>query len=112
MHGLKIILPLRLVSVSNIREHYMARARRAKAHRRAAIAVRPIPLPADVTITRIAPRPLDTDNLASACKALRDGIADRFGVADNHPDLTWHYAQRRGRVREHAVEIAITPRAA
>lgn len=105
-----VTLPIQLVSVANLREHWSSRAKRAKAHRNAAITIKPIALPAVVTITRIAPRPLDDDNLRSACKALRDGIADRFGIADNHPDLTWRYAQRRGPVKTYAVEITITPR--
>lgn len=105
-------LPLRIESVANLREHWTAKAKRAKEHRHAAMVVPvALPLPAVVTLTRIAPRPLDDDNLAHAFKALRDGIADRFGVADNHPDLTWRYAQRQGGARFYAAEIHIEPRA-
>jgi len=108
---MKFTLPLRIESVANLREHYMVRARRAAAHRKAAIVIpKGLPRPAIVYMTRIAPRALDDDNLAHAFKALRDGIADRFGVADNHPDLTWRYAQRQGAVREYAAEIHIEPR--
>lgn len=104
-------LPLRVESVANLREHWSVKAKRAKAHRKAAIVVpAKLPLPTIVYLTRIAPRPLDDDNLASAFKALRDGIADRFGVPDNHPDLTFHYCQRKGKAREYAAEIVIRKR--
>jgi hypothetical protein len=106
--------PIRLVSVANLREHWAAKAARTKQHRTRAWAelraVKAAPTPGDVkvTITRIAPRMLDTDNLiGGACKALRDGVADWLGVPDNHPSITWAYEQRRGGLKEYAVEIAV-----
>jgi len=60
-----------------------------------------------VRLTRIAPRRLDDDGWQAAAKPIRDGIADWLGVVDNDPRFTWHYAQRRGRPREYAVEIDI-----
>lgn len=109
---MKLVLPVRIVSVANLREHWRVKAKRTKAHRHAALVVpKSLPLPSVVTLTRIAPRALDDDNLVHAFKALRDGIADRFGVADNHPDLTWRYDQRQGGARFYAAEIHIEPRA-
>ena len=70
-------LPLRLISAANSREHWAARARRVKRERAAAIVVRKHPLPCIVTIKRHGKRLMDGDNLQAACKALRDGIADR-----------------------------------
>lgn len=101
------ILPLRIESCANLREHWAKRAKRAKAHRTAALAIPKHPLPCTVTITRIAPRRLDDDNLAGGCKALRDGIADRLGVADNDPRVQWHYAQEKGKPKEYAVRVSI-----
>lgn len=101
-------LPLRIESVANKREHWSARARRTKMHRLAALAVPPHPLPCVVTLIRVAPRALDTDNLASGFKALRDGIADRLGVADNDPRVTWRYEQTRGKSKEYAARVSIT----
>jgi hypothetical protein len=101
-------LPLRIESVANLREHYFAKARRTKAHRKAALAVLPCALPARVILVRIAPRALDGDNLQAAFKGFRDGIADRFGVKDNDPRLEWRYAQERGKPREYAVRVEIT----
>jgi len=101
-------LPLRIVSVANVREHWAVKAKRTKAHRLAALALPVMPLPAKVTLTRIAPRALDGhDNLSSAFKALVDGIADRLGVKDNDPRIEWKYEQARGRPKEYAARIRI-----
>jgi len=103
----KITLPLRIESVANKREHWSVRASRARGDRRAALAVTPHPLPCVVTLIRVAPRMLDTDNLSSGFKALRDGIAARLGVQDNDPRVTWNYAQRKGKPKEYLTEVVI-----
>lgn len=100
-------LPLRIESVANRREHWAAKARRTKAHRLAALAVPEHPLPCVVTLIRVAPRKLDDDNLASGFKALRDGIADRLGVDDADPRVTWKYGQVRGKAKEYAARVKI-----
>ncbi len=102
-----IELPIRIESVANKREHWGKRAARTKAHRLAALAVSPHPLPCVVTLTRVAPRALDGDNLQSGFKALRDGIADRLGVADNDPGIEWRYQQVRGKAKEYAARVHI-----
>lgn len=59
-------------------------------------------------MTRVAPsKGLDFDNLVSSAKACRDGIADALGVDDADARVTWHYAQRRGKPREYAVEVRV-----
>lgn len=63
-----------------------------------------------VTLTRIAPRELDDDNLRGATKSCRDGIADALHIDDRDKRVTWCYAQRRGRVKEYGVEITIEAR--
>lgn len=106
-----VTLPLKIESVANKREHWAVRAKRTKAHRKAAIMIPTTqPLPVEVVLIRIAPRELDTDNLQSGLKALRDGIADRFGVKDNDPRIGWNYEQKRGKPREYAVEIQVWPK--
>ena len=100
-------LPLRIESVANRREHWGDKARRAKAHRLAALAVPRHPLPCVVTLIRVAPRKLDDDNLQSGFKALRDGIADRLGVDDADPRVTWKYDQVRGRAKEYAARVRV-----
>lgn len=104
-----IELPLRIESCANKREHWATRARRTKAHRLAALAVPIHPLPCIVTLTRVAPRKLDDDNLASGFKALRDGIADRFGVDDGDPRIRFKYDQVRGKAKEYAARVHVEP---
>lgn len=113
----RVYVPIRTVSVANLREHWRVKARRAKAERDAvALLLRPMlraePLgawvPCAVTIVRIAPRELDSDNLVRSQKHVRDAIAAGLGVDDRDPRVIWYVVQRRGRVREYAVEITIT----
>lgn len=110
MTGFDFTVPIRLESLANKREHWSARARRAKAHRRAtwlAIAGAPKPLPCVVTITRVGPRPLDTDNLAISAKHCRDQIAAHLGVDDNDPRVEWIYKQSKGGPRVYEVRVMI-----
>lgn len=107
-----VLLPIRTVSEINRREHWAVKAKRTKTHRSTAFHLTPAhPLPCVVTLTRIAPRALDDDNLRSALKAARDGIADRFFISDRDPRVSWRYAQRKGAPKEYAVEVAITTEA-
>lgn len=88
-------IPVLLVSTANRREHYMAKARRMAGLRSAAgLAVKAMfrgQLPTGrlaVRIVRLAPRKLrslDRDNLESAAKPIRDGVADALGVDDADP---------------------------
>jgi hypothetical protein len=112
---------LKTVSESNQREHWSAKAQRAKDQRytvfynlRSFGPQKPPPLPVAVTLVRIAPRELDDDNLRSALKACRDGVADYLATGyltgdDRQDGLTWLYHQERRKPREYGVEITITP---
>jgi hypothetical protein len=116
---LTLTLPIRTVTESNAKEHWATKHRRAKAQRQDVFIslglshrTRP-PLPLQITVTRISPRPLDEDNCVSSLKHCIDGIADwlagEYGKGnDRLPGLTWRYAQRRGKPKEYAVEITIT----
>lgn len=115
-----VTLPMRLPSTANLREHWAAKAKRSRAQRLAGrIAWRQLAArggdwlaepwsPLVVTLTRVSPRQLDDDNLASAFKAFRDGIADGMrphGVNDDRdPRVRWVYAQERG---EAAVRVGV-----
>lgn len=101
-----VTLPLRIVSTPNVREHWTRRHKRAQAHRKAALLVPRAGLPCTVKLIRIGLKLLDGDNLQAGMKALRDGIADRLGVDDADPRVTWEYAQEQG---EYAVRVEISP---
>jgi hypothetical protein len=111
-------LPIRTWSVNGSRGHWSRFHKRAKEQRTATHAavrslilgalIRPR-LPVVVTLTRLAPRALDDDNLRGSLKALRDGVADAMGVNDNDPAVTWEYGQDR-RSKSYAVRVRIEER--
>lgn len=110
-----VLVPVKIESSLNLREHWRTRANRNTSHRAAAFsalraAVKkfdPSILPCVVTLTRIAPREMDDDNLAGGFKSVRDGTADWLGCDDRDKRIEWRYAQRQGGVREYAAEIRI-----
>lgn len=114
-----VLVPIRIEPSLNLREHWRKRANRNTSHRAAAFfalkaAVKkfdPAIIPCVVTITRIAPRELDDDNLAGGCKSLRDGTADWLAVDDRDPRVQWRYAQRKGEPKQYAAEIRIEAKA-
>ena len=117
---------VRLVSVANLREHWATRAGRNKRHRAAAHRATAYELaslrswarmpdtsrPMTITITRIAPRKLDSDNLASSAKAVRDGIAEALGIDDGSELVAWLYAQTKRFPREYGCQVRIEQRVA
>jgi crossover junction endodeoxyribonuclease RusA len=112
--NLTIQFPYRLRSCANLREHWAAKARRAKAERyMMALRLRGLPIPSFpviVTLSWIHPRRADSDNVASAFKAVRDGVADWLGVDDgDESKVVWVYRQEVG---QYAVRIEIKPRRA
>lgn len=116
MKALEFIIPLRIQSAANLREHWAVKARRVKKERAISRVVLAGvmagrnadlgPLPAVITLTRVAPRKIrdEHDNLRSAFKAVADGIAEAFGIDDGDPRISWNYAQEKG---EYAVRVCI-----
>ena len=123
-----VTLPIRLVSEANSHTHWRERQKRAKEQRLAAemslraavrnmrgrLVLNPwIPTILVVTITRIAPRALDSDNAVGSAKHIRDGVADALGVNDRDPRVEWVVRQRKSdghampSVPAYAVEIVI-----
>lgn len=101
-------LPLHTNNGLNAREHWVARSKRVKKERGLAGTVVPrFALPCTVTLVRISPGELDDDNLRGALKGVRDGIADRLGVDDRDPRVTWVYAQERA--KGYAVRVELRP---
>lgn len=108
-------MPLKIVSEANLRSHWIPKARRAKSHRHIGFVMTRAKLgppcflgrPFVVTLTRIAPRQLDSDNLAIGFKAVRDGIADALGINDGDKAVTWNYTQERGKPKQYAARVVI-----
>ena len=116
---------LRTASEANQREHWRRRHARATMQKQSVIldvgqrASEFPPLPVVVTMTRVAPRAMDGDNLIVSFKAIRDSLAtlllpeaaqgNQHGSRGDDSDsrITWKYAQRKGGVRHYAVEITI-----
>lgn len=98
------------VTESNAKRHWRPKAQRAKLHRATAFATlrsQKPRVPCVVTMTRIAPRQLDDDNLPSALKHVRDGIADALGIDDRDPRVTWQCAQKTDGRGYYAVDVMI-----
>ncbi len=122
-------IPIRTVSEANRHEHWSAASKR---HRSQQLTVRLsfwhymtlYKLPAIVTITRLAPRVLDDDNLVSALKWIRDELAEimlpdipahymcchgrimsQKGRCDSDPRIKWRYDQEKR--KEYGVRIEI-----
>lgn len=114
-------VPLRLVSESNMREHWAAKFDRVARQRATVtmvlnnyfgpkfgrgalegfVSVR-------ISLTRIAPRRFDAhDNLRASFKAVADAIASWLCVQDNDPRLSFEYAQEKGLPLQYAVRIRI-----
>jgi hypothetical protein len=114
-------LPLRIESTPNKREHWAVKARRTKEHRHLSALMltsklssvlvlrdfRAASFPVHVTLTRVAPRALDGDNLQGGLKAVRDGVADALGIDDGDSRVTWSYEQRRGEPKSYRVDVQV-----
>lgn len=107
-----IVIPVKTVSGMNAREHHMARSRRVKGDRTATSwalcqTAPPVP-PCTVKLTRLAPsNGLDSDNLQSSMKGVRDQIAEWIGIDDKSPLVTWQYEQLRA--RDYGVIVEVSP---
>jgi hypothetical protein len=92
-------LPIRIVSEMNLREHWRSRHRRFQSQKTdfvwSMVGHHPQSKRARITLTRLAPRKLDDDNLAAGFKAIRDAVADWIGVDDGSTSLTWVYRQEQ-----------------
>lgn len=100
-------LPIKVISEANCRDHWAKKMKRVRMHRKTAHALCPaFEVPCIVTLTRIGKRTLDSDNLAGAFKACRDGIADKLKVDDGSPLIEWRYAQEKG---DYGVRVELCP---
>ena len=111
---INVTLPIKIISEANTRCHWREKSARFKQHRQTArlmMAVEAGPAPGApgiiITLTRIAPRELDDDNLASGFKGVRDGVADWLGIDDGSKRLKWLYEQRKGPAGVYEAEVAV-----
>jgi hypothetical protein len=110
-----LLLPIKITSPANgSHGHWSADAKRRKKQRTIVKwGLMPLPkppLPVVVTLTRIGPRDLDTDNLAGGFKSVRDEVAAWLWCGDSTRDpVTWVYRQQRGEPRQYAITIAVEP---
>lgn len=102
---------LRLVSEANERGAWHRGALRAAEQRRlVGLTLRTrakIAVPCEVRIIRVAPCALDDDNLARACKAVRDEVAHWLGIDDRDERVTWHVGQVKA--KRYGVRILVRP---
>ena len=68
----------------------------------------------NIKLTRIAPRSMDSDNIPSATKYIRDAIADVLapglapGRADGLTRFSWTYSQRQCKGHDSKVEVTLS----
>lgn len=83
--------------MANQRLHWAAKAKVTKEHRALGATIGKVwkqRIPARVLFVRYSSKLADTDGLPTAFKALRDGIADGFGVDDSpSTPIEWVYKQ-------------------
>ena len=108
---MRFAIPIKLPSLANLRVNWRKMATLKKKQKEATklcMFGKILPrLPLVVTITRVGLKILDDDNLASACKYIRDQIAAEVGVDDGSDEYKWEYAQRVG---AYSVEVEIKSR--
>lgn len=100
----EFLVPVRVTSALNAREHHMARARRVRAEHEATTlaltatregreALAQLQPPLMITLTAITPRAGDDDNRVGGLKGVRDAIASVLGVDDGDERITWVYGK-------------------
>lgn len=107
---------IRLRSAANLREHWAVKAQRVKKEREIGYGLWPLLVymrlnnwdKATVTLTRIAPRDLDGDNLQAAFKAIRDEVARCLNIDDADSRVEWIYRQEKpSRPKEYGVRVLV-----
>lgn len=108
MRIIQFEIPIKTQSTSNLREHWAVKAKRVEAQKRATRSMCPAWTGGSllvVTLTRVAPRRLDDDNLRGALKSVRDAVASWLRVDDASPLVRWEYGQEKGTGASVRVEV-------
>ena len=106
---------MRTVSEANTHEHWRGRQARARRQRGGTKLRLLLALPRRVReveraaahFVRFGPGKLDGDNLQSAIKHIRDGVADAVGLDDGDERWTWTYEQERAPKWGVRIELSI-----
>lgn len=113
---IEFVIPVKTINEANgSHGHWRVKAKRRKQQRTAAfnavmfelIAGTSPHFPFVVTMSRISAGTLDDDNLRVSLKAIRDGIADAFGLPDNDPRIEWRYGQEKCKRGAYGVRVRI-----
>lgn len=108
-NSITITIPVRIYSEANIQQHWAIKHRRKKIIQKAiryiwnSCSIRNVKLPVTITLTRLAPRTLDDDNLVASFKSARDVVADLLipglapGRADDNPKIKFLYDQMKSK---------------
>jgi hypothetical protein len=109
-----VALDLFVPSAANLREHWAKKARRVKHERGTSLTwlrlhgkFPPWDGPVVVTLTRTGGKKLDSDNLRTAFKAVRDGVADWIGRDDGDARIEWRYEQQVGGKKGTVIRVAL-----
>lgn len=113
--ALDVFVPIRTVSEANQREHWAEKHKRKKDQQlevtvalQNALRGRRVRMPCTVTLTRIGPKALDSDNLAGAMKHCQDSVARKLGIDDGDVEkVKWIYEQRPIGQHYYGVKIQI-----
>ena len=110
---IEVEIPIKTVSEANMREHWGSKHGRQILQGNAVVyglfqyrkEIEQFRLPLAISFTRIGKRELDSDNLQSAFKKIRDKVASILLVNDGDKRITWDYKQEIG--KSYAVRIRI-----
>ncbi len=122
-------VPMKTVSEANCSEHWRVKSKRHKIQQFLIASLfkheaQEIPFPCCVTLIRLSPKPLDSDNLTCAFKWIRDEISECLlpdeqktflnakgkpqkikGRLDSDPRILWRYSQRKCKIQGIRIEI-------
>ena len=111
----EVEIPYKLHPIANKYEHWAVRAKRVKKEfGMIRLYLQKIPvLPVKVTLTRVAPRSWDWDNMVIAFKNIRDAVCMCYfplapsGKMDETDNFEWNYFQRKGAPNEYKIIIRL-----
>jgi len=116
---ISLLLPLRIISEANLQQNWREKYKRQQGINMILrlslnphLAKTKITLPCAVCFTRIAPRPLDEDNLLFALKNQRDEVTQLLtgktrGRGDEGDLIKFSYAQQKSKEGKYALKLEI-----